>query len=89
MHGAELGRSGGGNCPGGPREPGVRRRAGCGSAPGGFLDTRFDRHAGVSSVVYGEALNGMGGADENGPVKDLVAFFAVHTPVEFDYLNGD
>ena len=54
----------------------------------GFSDARFYRHAGVPSVVYGLAPNGMGGADEYATVEDLKAVFAVHTLARFGYLNG-
>ena len=37
----------------------------------GFSDARFYRHAGVPSVVYGVAPNGMGGADEYAAVEYL------------------
>ena len=54
----------------------------------GFSDGRFYRRAGVPSVVYGLAPNGMGGADEYATVEDLKAVFAVHTLAGFGYLNG-
>lgn len=44
----------------------------------GFSDAWFYRHAAVSSVVYGVAPNGMGGADEYATVKDVKAVYAVH-----------
>ena len=53
----------------------------------GFSDARFYRHAGVPSVVYGVAPNGMGGADEFATVEDLKAVFAVHTLAGFDHLS--
>ena len=55
----------------------------------GFSDARFYRHAGVPSVVYGVAPNGIGGADEYATVEDLKTMFAVHTLAGFDYLKGD
>ena len=55
----------------------------------GFSDARFYRHAGVPSVVYGVAPNGMGGADEYATVEDLKAVFAVHTLAGFDYLKRE
>ena len=54
----------------------------------GFSDARFYRHAGVPSVVYGVAPNGMGGVDEYATVEDLNAVFAVHALAGFDYLKG-
>ena len=55
----------------------------------GFSDARFYRHAGVPSVVYGVAPNGMGGADEYAEVEDLTEVFAVHTLAGFEYLKGN
>ena len=55
----------------------------------GFSDARFWRHAGVPSVVYGVAPNGMGGADEYATLKDLNAVFAVHTSAGFEYLKKE
>ena len=53
----------------------------------GFSDARLYRHAGVPSVVYGVAPNGMGGVDEYATVEDLKAVFTVHTLVGFDHLK--
>ena len=55
----------------------------------GFSEARFHRHAGASSVVYGVAPDGMGGADDNATVVDLKLVYAVHALAGFGYLRGE
>ena len=42
----------------------------------------------MRSVVYGVAVNNLGGGDEYATVEDLNAVFAVHMLTAFQFLNG-
>ena len=87
MHGAELDRPGGGDCPGGAGERGGGHGAGCGGEPARrVLGRPVLPSRRRPSVVYGVGAHHMGGADEHATVEDLQAVFAVHTFAVFDYL---
>lgn len=88
IHGGELDQFRGGERPGGTGECGGGRRAGgSGESAAGFSDSRFYLNAGVQRVVYGVALNWMGGVDEFAAAHDLKGVFAVYTLAASDYLT--